>query len=69
VVPGSQSGKEKYVSLKAPLPVHLVYLTVRVEPDGTVRFFDDVYGYDRKQAELRYADVAAAEPPAAPPDR
>jgi murein L,D-transpeptidase YcbB/YkuD len=40
------SGKEKKVSLKKPLPVHLVYWTAWAEPNGTVQFRDDVYGYD-----------------------
>ncbi len=48
--------KEKYDSLKThyititkPLPVHTAYLTAYVEDDGTVDFFNDIYGYDRIQ--------------------
>ncbi|AFL88461.1 hypothetical protein Terro_2559 [Terriglobus roseus DSM 18391] len=38
------------VSLAAPIPVLLVYGTGIAAEDGTVRFFDDVYGYDSELA-------------------
>jgi murein L,D-transpeptidase YcbB/YkuD len=44
------SGTERTVGLKQPLPVYLVYFTVW-EENGTARFADDVYGYDRRQGE------------------
>ncbi|MEI9981590.1 MAG: L,D-transpeptidase family protein [Edaphobacter sp.] len=34
------------VSLKNPLPIVIFYLTARVDQDGQVDFFDDIYGYD-----------------------
>jgi murein L,D-transpeptidase YcbB/YkuD len=34
------------VSLKTPLPIVIFYLTARVDEDGQVNFFDDIYGYD-----------------------
>jgi murein L,D-transpeptidase YcbB/YkuD len=40
------SGKNRRVNLSVPLDVYLVYGTAVAEPDGTVRFFHDVYGYD-----------------------
>jgi murein L,D-transpeptidase YcbB/YkuD len=46
------AGKEKHVTLKKAIPVHLVYFTVRVPSGGEPQFFDDVYGYDARQAEL-----------------
>src|SRR5262249_39146256 len=49
-----QSGKEQAVTLKHHLPVHIVYLTAWVQPDGAVKFFDDPYGLDRKQARIFY---------------
>ncbi len=52
------AGKEKHVALKNPLPVHIVYLTARVDEDGVLQFFPDVYGYDGKQLQL--LDPAAA---------
>jgi murein L,D-transpeptidase YcbB/YkuD len=36
----------KTVSLKTPLPIVIFYLTATVGEDGTVNFFDDIYGYD-----------------------
>lgn len=40
------AGKTTTVPLKAPIPVHLVYDTAWVEPDGTVHFRDDIYNLD-----------------------
>jgi murein L,D-transpeptidase YcbB/YkuD len=34
------------VVLKKPLPIVIFYLTARVDEDGQVDFFDDIYGYD-----------------------
>ena len=41
------TGKRKVVPLKKPIPVHILYRTVLVDPrDNTVHFYDDVYGRD-----------------------
>ena len=53
------AGKEKHVALKNPIPVHLVYLTARVDEDGVPQFFEDVYGYDLKQQELLRTSLPA----------
>jgi murein L,D-transpeptidase YcbB/YkuD len=42
------AGTERSVALKQPLPVYLVYFTAW-EENGSTRFADDVYGYDRRQ--------------------
>jgi len=34
------------VNLDKPIPVLILYSTAVVDPDGEVRFFDDIYGYD-----------------------
>jgi murein L,D-transpeptidase YcbB/YkuD len=34
------------VNLARPIPVLILYSTAVVEPDGEIRFFDDLYGYD-----------------------
>jgi murein L,D-transpeptidase YcbB/YkuD len=34
------------VNLTSPIPVLILYGTAGVDPEGTVRFFDDIYGYD-----------------------
>ncbi len=36
------------VSLKQNIPIAIFYLTANVNEDGTVHFFDDLYGYDKQ---------------------
>ncbi len=43
------SGEEKHVKLPAPLPVHLMYWTARVDEGGAIYFFQDIYGHDARQ--------------------
>lgn len=40
------TGAEKWVALKRPIPVYLVYFTTWVSENGTLRFHHDVYGHD-----------------------
>lgn len=35
------------VNLKAPVPVLILYITAVVEEDGSVHFFNDIYGHDK----------------------
>ncbi len=39
-------GSERSVMLKQSMPVHLLYWTAWVDPDGTIEFRDDIYGRD-----------------------
>lgn len=41
-------GKERYVYLPKPLPVHLEYFTAYVDQSGELQLRDDLYGYSRK---------------------
>ena len=41
-------GKERYVYLPKPLPVHLEYFTAFVDESGELQLRDDVYGYSRR---------------------
>lgn len=41
------SGKRRIVNLKAPIPVHVTYLTAWANKDGPVHFRDDIYGRDK----------------------
>jgi len=42
-----QSGPDnQQVNLATPVPVLILYVTAVVEPDGSVHFFDDIYGHD-----------------------
>ena len=52
------SGEQQKITIPHPLPVHILYYTAFVDPDGTVEFRKDIYGHD---AEL--AKALAAEPP------
>ena len=52
------SGENQTISLPRPLPVHILYWTAWVDPDGTVELRKDIYGHD---AQLEQA--LAAEPP------
>ena len=36
---------ERRVTLPAPLPIHIVYFTERVDEVGELRAFSDIYGY------------------------
>jgi murein L,D-transpeptidase YcbB/YkuD len=45
------SGKTTLVSLKTPMPVHVVYVTAWVDEDGRMQFRKDMYRYDK------YADI------------
>ncbi len=41
------AGIEKFVRVPRPIPVLIVYQTAVADPDGSVRYFNDVYGHDR----------------------
>jgi murein L,D-transpeptidase YcbB/YkuD len=56
------SGEERHVALETPVPVYLVYATTWVDPDGALRFAEDVYGHDATQDRL----LPPSPPPAAP---
>ena len=42
------SGRESYVNLKKPVPVHIIYRTAFTTPKGHTQFRRDVYGRDAK---------------------
>jgi L,D-transpeptidase YcbB len=42
-----KTGKDNLqINLTTPVPVLILYGTAVVDPDGEVKFFDDIYGYD-----------------------
>ncbi len=50
-------GKERYVNLPRPLPIHLEYFTAKVDSFGQLQLLEDVYGHSRKlRAALGYGD-------------
>ena len=42
----------KQVNLKTQLPVVITYLTANADEDGTMHFFQDIYGYDKGLEDL-----------------
>ena len=52
---------ERWVNPQKQIPVHIAYFTLRVDEDGTIRSFGDVYGHNEKLIAAMGLD--AAEPP------
>jgi murein L,D-transpeptidase YcbB/YkuD len=48
-----RAGRERYVKLAQPIPVHIVYFTAWVDDRGGLHFQPDVYGYDAKHTRAR----------------
>ncbi len=44
--------KERWFNLKTKIPVHISYFTLRVDADGTIRSYGDVYGMNQRLKEL-----------------
>jgi murein L,D-transpeptidase YcbB/YkuD len=55
------SGVERHVALKRPVPVYILYQTVWVDGDGAAHFPEDIYGHDARQLSL-LSPVPAASP-------
>jgi L,D-transpeptidase YcbB len=49
---GMFGSKERWVNLKTHIPVHISYFTLRVDEDGTIRSYGDVYGHNQRLIEL-----------------
>ena len=43
-----EDANNKTVGLKTPLPVVITYLTAVADEDGSMHFFNDIYGYDKQ---------------------
>lgn len=52
---------ERWVNPQKQIPVHIAYFTLRVDEDGTIRSFGDVYGHNENLIAAMGLD--AAEPP------
>lgn len=52
------SGEEKFVKLKDPVPVVITYYTAWVDEQGRLNFRDDIYGHDKKLAAKMFAHPA-----------
>ena len=49
---GMFGSREQWVNVQNHIPVHLTYFTLRVDEDGTIRSYGDVYGANKKLIEL-----------------
>lgn len=60
-----EAGKEQWLTLKNPLPVHVEYYVVRVDDRGRVNFLSDLYRRDlhRMRAALATGEVGAQTSP------
>ncbi len=48
------SGDEKYVKVKDPIPVVITYYTAWVDENGRLNFREDIYGHDARLAEKMF---------------
>lgn len=59
------AGGSQEVKLERPFPVHVGYFTARVDEDGKLRTFADLYGHDAKLASALSGKPVRLEDPAA----
>jgi murein L,D-transpeptidase YcbB/YkuD len=50
------SGKEKYVRVKDPVPVLITYYTIWVDENGKLQFREDIYDHDAYTARKLFTD-------------
>ncbi len=48
------ASKEKWVTLKEPVPVFITYFTTWVDSEGLLNFRDDIYGHDKKMSDYLF---------------
>ena len=53
------SGKERYVKIKDPIPVLINYYTAWVDENGVLQYRKDIYGHDKKTARKLFSDAKA----------
>ena len=56
VVDAMNRGVEKTYKLKTKIPVYIGYFTAWVDRDGTIHFYNDIYGHDARLSELLLTD-------------
>lgn len=47
-----RGGSERWNNLERRIPVHITYFTLRVDPDGTIRSYGDVYGHNQRLIDM-----------------
>ena len=62
-----ENGYDEHVALRQKIPVYVTYFTLRVNEDGSISTFGDLYGHDaRMAAALKLSQPAAAPTATAP---
>jgi murein L,D-transpeptidase YcbB/YkuD len=56
----NKGDKEKYVKVKSPIPVIIVYYTALTDEQGNLQFREDIYGHDARLAQKMFSDAPAA---------
>lgn len=51
------SGEEKFVKIKNPIPVVITYYTAWVDESGQLNFREDIYGHDARLASKMFASI------------
>ncbi len=41
-------GKERWNNLSSPVPVHLTYFTIRIDDEGNIHSYSDIYGHNKR---------------------
>jgi len=49
---GMFGSSERWVNLETHIPVHITYFTLRVDEDGSIRSYGDVYGHNKRLISL-----------------
>jgi murein L,D-transpeptidase YcbB/YkuD len=52
------SGKEKFVKVKDPIPVVITYYTAWVDDNGQLNFRNDIYGHDARLSEKMFVNAS-----------
>ncbi len=50
VMSAMETGYDQHVGLKRKVPVYITYFTLRVNDDGSITTFRDIYGHDQRMA-------------------
>jgi murein L,D-transpeptidase YcbB/YkuD len=45
-----QGGPDQHIALRQKIPVYITYFTLRVNEDGSISTFGDLYGHDARMA-------------------
>lgn len=57
IMDAMNSGEEKFVKVKNPVPVFITYYTAWVDERGQLNFRDDIYDHDQKLAKKMFTGI------------